>query len=64
MARHVRESTPWSLKLEKFRTTLNLSTDNFVNLKLERKLNLPTGAFAAAKFRVIKRNGTYKRHRI
>ncbi len=64
MARLVRESTPWSLKLEKFRTTLNLSTDNFVNLKLERKLNLPTGAFAAAKFRVIKRNGANKGHRI
>ncbi|WP_456456820.1 class I SAM-dependent methyltransferase [Thermovibrio sp.] len=64
LIKNLRESTPWSLKLEKFKTTLNLSTDNFVNLKLEKRLNLPTGAFAAAKFRVIKRNGTGKGNRV
>jgi len=58
-ARWVGEVSPYSLKVESFKTALNFSVDGFVSERLERLAgwNSPFGAFGVIRFRVVKRNG-------
>lgn len=65
-ARWVGQVSPYSLKVESFKTSLNFSVDGFVNERLERLVgwSSPFGAFGVIRFRVVKRDGARKRDRV